>query len=201
MRGRFSGKGFFSGKMMLVIITVTATTGGFILGYFVGRSVSYQYAPAARQSLVDLAPQSAKQEAGAGDSIAQHPAEQVSVPNGVRPDAAPSPGKSFAGSEAPRISSQVSAGDGAAVSGASLEGRTLYTVQSGAFRNPKDAEAMKRKLEAKGHKVSVTKETNAKGVVFYKVRTGEFADKKEASLFALKLKKTAGLNAFATLKK
>ncbi len=201
MRGRFSGKGFFSGKMMLVIITVTATTGGFILGYFVGRGVSYQYVPAARQSIVDPVPQSAKQEAGAGDPIAQQPAGQVSVPNSVQPGAAPSPGKPSAGSETPGTSSKVSAGGEAAASGALSEGKILYTVQSGAFRNPKDAEAMKRKLEAKGHKVSVTKETNAKGVVFYKVRTGEFGDKKEASLFALKLKKTDGLNAFAIPKK
>ena len=76
----------------------------------------------------------------------------------------------------------------------------LLGVAIAVLRNQKDAEALKRKLEAKKYKTSIKKEADAKGVVFFKVRTGEFENKKEASLFALKLK-TDGLNAFATAKK
>ncbi|HYA31909.1 MAG TPA: SPOR domain-containing protein [Thermodesulfovibrionales bacterium] len=89
----------------------------------------------------------------------------------------------------------------AAESAGSPEDKVVYTVQAGAFRGQKDAEALKRKLEAKGYKVTLKKETTPKGLTFYKVRAGEFARKKEAAVLAIKLKKTDGLNAFATLRK
>jgi cell division septation protein DedD len=86
-------------------------------------------------------------------------------------------------------------------SAGSSSGKVVYTVQAGAFRSQKDAEALKRKLEAKKYKALIKKEADAKGVFFFKVRSGEFENRKEASVFALKLKKTDGLDAFAVEKK
>jgi len=74
-----------------------------------------------------------------------------------------------------------------------------YTVQAGAFKNLKEAEILKHKLEAKGYKAYIKKYAKSKNPKLYKVRTGEFAAKEEAAALALKLK-NEGLNAFVTLK-
>jgi len=82
----------------------------------------------------------------------------------------------------------------------SSHSKVVYTVQAAAFKHQKDADALRQTLEDKGYKVSIKKEPNPKGVVLFKVRVGEFGQKKDASVFALKLKKTDGLNAFAVVK-
>ncbi len=74
-----------------------------------------------------------------------------------------------------------------------------YTVQAGAFKNLKEAEILKHKLEAKGYKAYIKKYAKSKNPKLYKVRTGEFAAKEEAAALALKLK-NEGLKAFVTLK-
>ncbi len=74
-----------------------------------------------------------------------------------------------------------------------------YTVQAGAFKNLKEAEILKHKLETKGYKAYIKKYAKSKNPKLYKVRTGEFAAKEEAAALALKLK-NEGLKAFVTLK-
>ncbi|MCL4476668.1 MAG: SPOR domain-containing protein [Nitrospirae bacterium] len=194
---------FLTGKVVLALFVVTAATGGFLLGYFVGKSVSSpSIPPAARQPLSEgesapPAPVPGPNPMGEGSSAAVPVVQSPSAEN-KQAEIAPSvPEKTPLKGEAR------DEGKGAKdVSGSagSSSGKVVYTVQAGAFRNQKDAEALKRKLEAKKYKTSIKKEADAKGVVFFKVRTGEFENKKEASLFALKLK-TDGLNAFATAKK
>ena len=190
---------FLTGKVVLALFVVTAATGGFLLGYFVGKSVSSpSIPPAARQPLSEgenapPAPVPGPNPMGEAVPVVQSP----SVENKQAEIAPPVPEKTPLKGEAR------DEGKGAKdVSGSagSSSGKVVYTVQAGAFRNQKDAEALKHKLEAKKYKTSIKKEADAKGVVLFKVRTGEFENKKEASLFALKLK-TDGLNAFATAKK
>jgi len=240
-----------SGKVLLGILVVTATTGGFTLGYFVGKSVSSpSLSSSARQQLNEgesapPTPVPGPNPAGEGSSAAVA-VVQSPLPENKQPDIAPSSpvksplraetkdegkagssrGQTLSGSEVKTSSSEkglpaqtalsrtAGPGDPAAaksspsggardvsVSAGSSAGKVVYTVQAGAFRNRKDAEALKRKLEAKNYKTSVKKEAGAKGVVFFKVRTGEFENKKEASAFAMELKNTDGLNAFAMAKK
>ncbi len=74
-----------------------------------------------------------------------------------------------------------------------------YTVQAGAFKNLKEAETLKHKLETKGYKAYIKKYAKSKNPKLYKVRTGEFTTKEEAAALALKLK-NEGLKAFVTLK-
>ena len=74
-----------------------------------------------------------------------------------------------------------------------------YTVQAGAFKNLKEAETLKHKLETKGYKAYIKKYAKSKNPKLYKVRTGEFSVKEEAAALALKLK-NEGLKAFVTLK-
>lgn len=74
--------------------------------------------------------------------------------------------------------------------------KEVFTVQAGAFKDKKEAETLKTKLEKKGYNITIVKETG-KGGTFFKVRIGVFDTKKEAELFAIKLRKTEGLHAFA----
>lgn len=74
-----------------------------------------------------------------------------------------------------------------------------YTVQAGAFKNLKEAETLKHKLETKGYKAYIKKYAKSKSPKLYKVRTGEFTVKEEAAALVLKLK-NEGVKAFVTLK-
>lgn len=80
---------------------------------------------------------------------------------------------------------------------APAQNSTLYTVQTGAFKNPKDAEALKRKLDKKGYKAYIKKAAAGNNMRLYKVRTGKYQDRKDADSAVLKLKK-AGFKAFVT---
>lgn len=227
-----------SGKVLLGILVVTATTGGFTLGYFVGKGVSSPSpSSSARQQLNEgesapPAPVPGPNPVGEGSSAAlavvQSPLPENKQP-GIAPTApvnSPLRGETPSGSDVKMssgekglpsqtaVSRTAGPGDQAAAksspsegardvtgSAASSAGKVTYTVQAGAFRNREDAEALRRKLEARKYKTSVKKEAGAKGMVFFKVRTGEFENKKEASAFALELKNTDGLSAFALAKK
>jgi cell division protein FtsN len=141
-------------------------------------------APSGSQATADSGVKTSSRERGL--------AEQAAVGVPARPD------KATTAAQPPVRENNAGA---AAESAGSPEEKVVYTVQAGAFRGQKDAEALKRKLEAKGYKVTLKKETTPKGLTYYKVRAGEFARKKEAAVLAIKLKKTDGLNAFATLRK
>jgi cell division protein FtsN len=189
------------GKVVLGVIVVTVGTGGFTLGYVVGRNVAPPLAASpVSQPMTELrvppqalAPGPEHENSASPLTPAGH-GQTVENRAGVAPmpPEKASPSQPSAGRE----------GEGEASPGeASSMKKGLYTVQAGAFKGRKDAEALKHKLEAKGYKVSIMKESNPKGVPLYKVRTGEYGNKNEASLLALKLKKTDGLDAFATLKR
>jgi outer membrane protein len=78
--------------------------------------------------------------------------------------------------------------------------KAVYTVLTGAFRSLENAEAMKHVLEAKGYTVSVKKKSDAKRGELFRVMIGEFETKEMAKAFALKLRKTDRLNAYASTK-
>ncbi len=75
-------------------------------------------------------------------------------------------------------------------------GKPLFAVQLGAFRNKAEADKCRAKYSKKGYKLYTKAEKANKGPRVYKVRTGEFREKKDAELLALKLKKTDNLHAF-----
>ncbi len=76
----------------------------------------------------------------------------------------------------------------------------VYTVQIGAFKSSGEAEACRKKQAKNKLKTYITTATNTKKEKIYKVRTGEFKDKKSAEVLALKLSKTEKLKTFVTLK-
>jgi len=239
MRDTLSKRRLFrSARLVLGVVIVSAVTGGFALGYFVGRSGSSSFL----QSLSGQAQSASVSDSGVHSGIrspsGQIPPEQNPPAESMQPDVLPgsadrTPDKGETGQEVKSGLSKVAVGEvktayaergsgakttvppAAADRESALKqspaketdtqeafepagASKAYTVQAGAFRNRKDAEKLKHKLEAKGYRVSIKKEPDANGEVFYKVKTGEFEQKKKASLLALKLKKAEGLNAFAT---
>ncbi len=211
-----------SGKVVLIIIAVAAATGGFTLGYFVGKNVSSPPPPTAlKQSPIEsgsgtiqIPNPDLKNEA----SPSPRPVGNKQLPSeSPRPDAAspsvaslsPAPAlkgapkpqeKTGHGETAVKSSELRDAAKDARETSVSPKKKVLYTVQAGAFKNQEDADALKQTLEARGYRASVKKASNAKGAVLFKVIIGEFDTKKKAMVFALKLKKTSGLNTFAALK-
>ena len=76
----------------------------------------------------------------------------------------------------------------------------VYTVQMGAFKSSAEAVAFRKKYDKKGIKTFVSTATTKKKEKVYKVKTGEFRDKKSAEILSLKLNKTEKLKTFVTLK-
>lgn len=76
----------------------------------------------------------------------------------------------------------------------------VYTVQIGAFKSLGEAEACRKKQAKNKLKTYITTAVNTKKEKVYKVRTGEFRDKKSAEVLSLKLSKTEKLKTFVTLK-
>ena len=238
------------GKGVLIVITVTAVTSGFALGYFVGRSMSPSSLelPVLKQSAssdltsVPVEPNSPSELKNEASSSLQ-PQMQPSIPESTQASAPPSPHGAtpltadvrdeervnLKSQKAAMTEKKVILGSGAqpvpparvsnedkgakntsdpqdteksapTQSADSSGKRMLYTVQAAAFNHQKDAYALRQTLEGEGYKVFIKKEMNPKGTVLFKVRVGEFEQKKDASVFALKLKKTDGLNAFAVVK-
>ena len=203
----------FSGKVILFLITVTATSGGFLLGYFVGKSMStpsVTQSPVPKQT-ISITTVPPKEIAETVEKNAQALEKNVSVePTPQKPgsplipvQSSPAPHAAVIRDheqKAPRPSLGVnekttppretkSTGD---------EG-VVYTVQVGAFKNQKEADSLRVKLDSKGYKVYTKKGTLQKATVF-KVMVGEFTRKKEAEVFALKLRNAERLNAYVTLR-
>jgi DedD protein len=195
----------FSGKVILFLITVTATSGGFLLGYFVGKSMntpSVTHSPVPKQTMSNptVSPKEIAQTVEKNVSREPAPQKPVSPPVSVQSSPAPhaavirdheqkAPGPSSGVNEKaipPKETTR--AGD---------EG-VAYTVQVGAFKNQKEADSLRVKLDSKGYKV-YTKKGTLKKVTVFKVMVGEFARKKEAEVFALKLRNAERLNAYVTV--
>lgn len=71
-----------------------------------------------------------------------------------------------------------------------------YSVQLGAFRNKAEAEKFKAKYSKKGYKIYIEAVKAEKNVKIYKLRTGEFSEKKDTEVLAVKLKKNDNLKTF-----
>jgi cell division septation protein DedD len=77
---------------------------------------------------------------------------------------------------------------------------SVYTVQIGAFKSSAEAEAFRKKFEKKGFRTFITTAMNRDNEEIYKVKTGQFRDRKGAEILSLKLNKTEQLKTFVTLK-
>ena len=84
-------------------------------------------------------------------------------------------------------------------SGEQLDG-PVYTVQMAAFKSASEAKSFSKKHAKKGLKTYITTSTGKNKIKIYKVKTGEFRDRKAAEVMSLKLNKTEKLKSFVTLK-
>ncbi|KAF0143704.1 MAG: hypothetical protein FD156_2439 [Nitrospirae bacterium] len=206
--GKGRHKESISGRKIIIAIVVVTSALSFTLGYFVGTSVlkEKRIQPpgiGAQQQAITIPPQ---------QETAPAPQSQPPLANEQLPQDKTMPLKTVAVKEENNpVASSVKAGDSTLREGEgrlsaknkqkSLKNETLYTVQAGAFKNPKDALSLKHKLEKKGYKAYIKKSAEEKNAKLFKVRTGEFTDREKAEDFALKLKKSEGLKAaFVTAK-
>jgi cell division septation protein DedD len=72
----------------------------------------------------------------------------------------------------------------------------IYTVQLGAFKSKADAVRFRAKYSKKGYKIYIVTVKEINNMYVYKVKTGEFLERKSADILAQRLKKTERLNAF-----
>ncbi|MGD1074708.1 MAG: SPOR domain-containing protein [Thermodesulfovibrionales bacterium] len=212
-----TGRGF-SGKLLLTIITVTVAAGSFSLGYFVGKT-----SPSTRTTHLAVQPVLQKPSGAAA------PRETgVTKPSEFAPPGSPSPEQTVKKEEKLPTSESVvpvrepkqtptepttggitksataqhneKEGLPEAANEQKTQGNAvLYAVQVGAFKSRREANTMQAELEGKGYKARSLK-ASSKGATFFKVTVGEFAQKREAEVVALKLRKTEGLKAFVTRK-
>ena len=191
-----------SGKLALIAITVTAMVGGFGLGYFVARNAPEPAVQPVAQ-VVPLNPpgpdaRAAKEEVKPQDSPPLSAGQTPATDNG-RTTGRGAPAEE----QRPATSPVATAAEAPPVSNRSVDPKAqndpVYTVQVGAFKSRREADALKTDLEGKGLKAWRQK-VGQKDRPLYKVMVGEFREKKEAEVLALKLKKTEGLQAFVTVK-
>lgn len=217
MGGMPASRSLFSGKILLILVAVFASAGGFALGYFVGQNapVSPSLVPSGSQvndAPVATGPQSANADVKAEAPAQEDRAVQDTSPGNGKATVTPVSHEGPTGDFVPaKKDSKTDILKTRAVRepekselqepAVSAKKKAPYTVQAASFKRQKDAEALKKSLETKGYdKVSVRKETTAKGPIF-KVRVGEFEQRKDASVEAIRLNKAEGLTAFVTLKK
>jgi len=94
---------------------------------------------------------------------------------------------------------ETKAGPASEGSGEQLDG-PVYTVQMAAFKRASEAKSFSKKHAKKGLNTYITTSKDKKNVKIYKVKTGEFRDRKAAEVMSLKLNKTEKLKSFVTLK-
>jgi cell division septation protein DedD len=75
-----------------------------------------------------------------------------------------------------------------------------YTVQLAAFRSSSEARSFSKKQANNSLKTYITTSIAKNKTKVYKVKSGEFKDRKSAEVLSLKLNKTEKLKTFVTLK-
>lgn len=221
--------GFLLGKEFIIVIVIVFSGLSFTLGFFVGKnSINAAREPALQAVDRPAAPGDWKlshgvslREAARTEAPAQQPLhvaanEPLNIKDAPGPAAAISdaktvpelkqkeePNAGISQKSSARVPARTPAEKQASAhdtSPAGAEQHTSFTVQIGAFKSPADARRLKDSFEQKGLKTYIEASKDAKGRTVYKVRTGEYREKKEADVLALKLRKTEGLHTYVTSK-
>lgn len=185
----------FANKLYLIIVVVTSLTLGFITGYIVGSIHSVNPATSGKASIGSQEGEKFTQDSRASETTRESK-ETVAAQN-IKTKGMEEPTTTITEPAKPieEKTAEKPTDDSAKVKEEKTR-KGLYTVQTGAFKNEKEAEVLKTNLEKKGYNVYIIKESK-KGPGLFKVRVGEFETKREAEVFAIKLSKTEGLKAFA----
>ncbi|NJD56915.1 MAG: SPOR domain-containing protein [Nitrospirae bacterium] len=209
--------GFLLGKEFIVVLVIVFSGISFTLGYFVGKNTAgtapappllavettQQTRPDAQPPLPAQPPLQQPVNAAAADAVPAPPGQPASAPVASEKHAG------NAAVAAPQVQQKsantVAAGPDKAAARSTAEPGTsekpkVFTVQIGAFKSIAEARQLKAKFEKKGYKPFISVVKDRKGTKIYKVKTGEFPDRKDAEVLALKLKKTEALHTYVTTK-
>lgn len=226
MSGDFKEKNSFHGKGFLIAIVIFFSSLSFTLGYFVGKIGREEkpllQAPAAQAVVreaetppkaperAEVAPtEPARPEASREEkTVSSDAAALRSDESGPGPPSPPPvPGRKLpvtktAPAEVTKRSRVAQTKDETTeAEKPEKKNGPKYTVQIAALKSAPEARKMKVKLAGKGYKpyVSIVKDRK-KHETIYKVRAGEFEDRKEAEILALKINKSEHLKSFVTAK-
>ena len=220
---------FFIGKGIIVIVLTGIASLSFLLGFFVGKisrapEMDQPSAITAEGNAEENIPVSSGEEPlplqadplqgemqtphDAGQRDATNTIQTVSETQGVPQPHAPQQTNELQKSS---VNSQAKQNQGFKESNAASETKKpdetnisdktkKYTVQVGAFRNASDADALRSKLDEKGHKTFLIELKTKNNEPLYKVAVGAFRTRSEAELLAAKMKKSEGLKTFVTLR-
>ncbi len=183
---------FFIGKGVVIIAILITSSLSFTLGYFVGKSFQ---PPVVNQTSVITQQDSAEQKNAEPDkkeSDAQQP-EQTQKPQETQQTVKAQQAQETQKTQITKETKQTKETQ-------ETTKTRKYTVQAGAFKDASDANALKARLDKKGYKTFVTIVETKRHKNLYKVMIGDFADKKEAEVLSIKIKKAEGLKTFVTFK-
>lgn len=183
---------FYIGKWTVIIAILITSSLSFTLGYFVGKSFQ---PPVVNQTTVIPVQESAEQkniESEKKEALVQQP-EQTQKPQEtqqtVKAQQAQEPQKTQITKETKQTTETKE-----------TKKTRKYTVQTGAFKDISDANALKARLDKKGYKTYIAPTETKTHKKLYKVMVGDFVTRKEAEVLSIKIKKAEGLKTFVTFK-
>lgn len=198
---KYKSSTYILGKEFIIVIVVFSSAVSFTLGYFVGKSTRVRN-PESSSQLTEVTP--LPQEHELPSVSAERPGKQQQnspVSDYHRQDSEQQRGSLPAETKAEAPSVRTADKTRPTMSGIKQrEQEIIYTVQIAAFKNAVEAEKIKEKYSKKGYDTYVTVSRLKGDDKIYKIRAGEFRDRKDAELLALKIKRTEGLNPFVTFR-
>jgi len=217
------------GKEFIIVLVVIFSALSFTLGYFVGKS-GIDNKPGNPPQAAETMPVPQKQETAAvsqpqnvpatdiknaplAEGTAKGPVEaQPKEPiviveakkpetvKGAQPAKEKTPDKPASQQTTKETNKKPEDKDSSASEESRKSDGPTYTVQLAAFRSASEARSFSKKHAKKGLKTYITTSTARNKAKIYKVKSGEFRDRKAAEVMSLKLNKTEKLKTFVTLK-
>ncbi len=186
---------FYIGKWTVIIAILITSSLSFTLGYFVGKSFQ---PPVVNQTTVIPVQESAEQkniESEKKEALVRQP-EQTQKPQETQQTVKAQQTQETKKTQITKETKQTTE--------TKETKKTLktkrYTVQTGAFKDVSDANALKSRLDKKGYKTYIAPTETKTHKKLYKVMVGDFVTRKEAEVLSIKIKKAEGLKTFVTFK-
>jgi cell division septation protein DedD len=186
---------FYIGKWIVIIAILITSSLSFTLGYFVGKSFQ---PPVVNQTTVIPVQESAEQkniESEKKEALVQQP-EQTQKPQETQQTVKAQQAQETTKTQITKETKQTTE---TKETKKTLKTRK-YTVQTGAFKDISDANALKSRLDKKGYKTYIAPTETKTQKKLYKEMAGDFVTRKEAEVLSIKIKKAEGLKTFVTFK-
>ncbi|MDP2755599.1 MAG: SPOR domain-containing protein [Nitrospirota bacterium] len=186
---------FYIGKWIVIIAILITSSLSFTLGYFVGKSFQ---PPVVNQTTVIPVQESAEQkniESEKKEALVRQP-EQTQKPQETQQTVKAQQAQETKKTQITKETKQTTE---TKETKKTLKTRK-YTVQTGAFKDISDANALKSRLDKKGYKTYIAPTETKTHKKLYKVMVGDFVTRKEAEVLSIKIKKAEGLKTFVTFK-